>query len=127
MGRRWASLTLAASAFTLLGAAATPATSNEPAAGLTANAVTTVGSSYLPGTVVIREGDELSFLNVDALRHSVTSKTFADDGLAVFDSGFVAFTGRAEVRGVSSLRSTAQGYAFSCRVHPWMQGTLFVL
>lgn len=76
---------------------------------------------FIPATVTIDVGGEVTWSNDDSAAHTVTSGTAADGPDGVFDSGlFLAgatFSWKAEESGE---------YPYFCMVHPWMVGTVVV-
>lgn len=71
---------------------------------------------YEPGTVTVKEGAAVSWINEDGVAHTVTSK---EQGL--FDSSIIA-------SGQEWQHQFAEGgeYDYYCALHPWMEGTVHV-
>lgn len=90
----------------------------------------TRGSLYIPGdttgptSVVVLEGQTLSFTNLDTAAHSVTSDDLKPDGTLLFDSGSQSFRATAPVIGVPQLPPGT--YGFHCDIHT-MSGRLVVV
>ena len=73
------------------------------------------GFAYSPRELTVKIGDTVTWANADAQSHTAT----ADDG--GFDSGTIG--GNAS----KSVTLTAAGtFAYHCRIHPQMTGTLVV-
>jgi len=89
--------------------------------------VTVYADHFLPATVTLAHGGTLQFFDPDpwgngeAPGHTVTERRFPGPR---FDSGVVGLGKAAEVSGVSALAPGS--YAFTCRIHPFMRGTLIV-
>lgn len=89
--------------------------------------VTVYADHFLPATVTVDRGDGMQFFDPDpwgngeAPGHSLTESR--SEG-ARFDSGVVGLGRAAEVRGVDALGPGR--YDFTCRIHPFMHGTLVV-
>ena len=78
------------------------------------------------GPVLMLEGTELHYANLDPAPHSLTSVALKQDGSWLFDSGVVALGGTAPVAGTAEL--SPGDYPFMCSVHPaLMRGMLRVL
>jgi plastocyanin len=72
--------------------------------------------TYEPKVVTVKAGTKVTWSNNGAVVHTVT----ADDGKS-FDSG------NLQPKASFSLTPTAPGtFAYHCRQHPWMKGTLMV-
>lgn len=102
--------------------------SGASSAGTTPAVVAAAHFSFLPSTIVITAGSELTFTNLDASGHSVTARdqrpgTYRE----LFDSGVVATGASVPVEGVSELAPNAAGYEFVCVLHSTMQGRLIVI
>ena len=82
---------------------------------------------YLPDTITLIEGGELSFTNLGVPAHSLTSTILDENDRPLFDSGLVGFASVAMVRGVSDLTASPDGYEFYCWLQPWMRGRLIVI
>lgn len=79
---------------------------------------------YVPADVTIEEGESLTYVNLDAAPHDVTSRDGDADDEPLFASPTIT-TGTAGVEGVELL--AAGTYDFFCTIHPEMQGTLTVI
>ena len=78
---------------------------------------------FIPSTVTIGVGGEVTWVNDDAAAHTVTSGVLADGGSdGIFDSGLLGpgaeFSHRFEAAGE---------YHYFDLVHPWMQGIVIVM
>ena len=77
---------------------------------------------FIPSTVTIDMGGEVTWVNDDAAAHTVTSGVLADGGPdGLFDSGLLSPE--------TSFSATfwAEGeYPYFCLVHPWMEGLVIV-
>ncbi|MEP0520866.1 MAG: cupredoxin family copper-binding protein [Hyphomicrobiales bacterium] len=73
------------------------------------------GMSFNPGTITIAVGDTITFTNRDGAPHTAT----AEDG---------SFTTATLRKGKSETLTfaTAGTYAFFCKIHPGMKGTIIV-
>lgn len=72
--------------------------------------------AFTPATMTISAGTTVTWKNVSAVAHTVTS----DDGVS-FDSGAIA------AGGSFSFKFTKAGsYAYHCDIHPYMMGTIVV-
>ena len=76
---------------------------------------------FVPQTVTIDIGGEVTWLNVDAVAHTVTSGSTAEGMDGVFDSGL--FMPDAEF---SHVFEESGEYPYFCLVHPWMAGMVVV-
>ena len=76
---------------------------------------------FIPYTVTIDEGGEVTWTNVDTAAHTITSGSTADGFDGVFDSGLVS-------PGVefSHVFEEVGEYPYFCLVHPWMSGVVIV-
>jgi plastocyanin len=92
--------------------AAPPASTAAPAS---AGAVTIMGFAFKPATLDVAVGTTVTWTNQDSVGHTVT----ADDGS--FDSGTV--NGGATF---SQVFSTAGTFAYHCKIHSSMHGTITV-
>lgn len=77
---------------------------------------------FIPSTVTIDVGGEVTWVNDDAAAHTVTSGILTDGGPdGVFDSGLLSpettFSHKFEESGE---------YPYFCIVHPWMEGLVIV-
>ena len=89
--------------------------------------VAAAGFFYLPDTITLIEGGELSFTNLAVSAHTLTSTILDENDQPLFDSGWVGFSSVVMVRGVSDLRASLDGYEFYCWLQPWMRGRLIVI
>ena len=79
--------------------------------------------TFSPGTVTLDGGGTLTLVNLDIFDHTVTSVATGADGAPLFDVRVAAGTS-ATITGVEAL---AEGtYAFFCKLHPQMRGSLLV-
>ncbi len=76
---------------------------------------------FIPSTVTVDVGGEVTWSNDDTAAHTVTSGTAGDGPDGAFDSSlFMAGT-------TFSWTATEAGeYPYFCMVHPWMVGTVIV-
>ena len=76
---------------------------------------------FVPGTVTIDVGGEVSWVNEDTAAHTVTSGSTSSGPDGVFDSGLfmpeTSFSFKFEEAGE---------YPYYCMVHPWMSGMVIV-
>ena len=121
---RWALLAAAAAVVVLLAAPGHAAVNTAVAPPSAAS----VG--FATTTVVLIQGDTLTFANLDTTGHTLTAelKRSIRKGkkvykVPVFDSGFVQ-TGTATVKGTNTLKPGS--YKFYCQPHGLMKGTLVV-
>lgn len=96
--------------------------------GGSAGALTAWFTHYIPDTVTIGQGGTLVFFNPDLYggplggrAHTITESRA--DGPPRFDV-FVPFGTASAIGGTETL--PAGRYAFTCRIHPFMKGTLLV-
>ncbi|MBI1658810.1 MAG: hypothetical protein IS632_08600, partial [Thaumarchaeota archaeon] len=77
---------------------------------------------FIPSTVTIDVGGEVTWVNDDGAAHTVTSGVLTDGGPdGVFDSGlFMPATS------FSHKFEEAGEYPYFCLVHPWMNGLVIV-
>lgn len=92
-----------------------------PGSGATTECQAT-NECYLPPDVTITIGGTVTWNNVDALTHTVTSGTPQDGPSGEFDSDLVMVGGD-----FSHKFEDAGTYDYFCIVHPWMQGTVKVI
>jgi predicted secreted protein with PEFG-CTERM motif len=123
----------AASAGVLLVAAAWMLALPEALADDTAIVHNPVGSSvpgceetdegcFIPSTVTIDVGGEVTWVNDDAAAHTVTSGILADGGPdGVFDSSLLS-----PATSFSHKFEEIGEYPYFCLVHPWMEGLVIV-
>lgn len=79
------------------------------------HAVDIVGFSFSPRSITVAVGDTVTWANSDAQNHTAT----ADDGS--FDTGTVSSGSPKSV-----TFSTAGTFAYHCKIHPSMTGTVVV-
>jgi plastocyanin len=73
------------------------------------------GNTYDPGSVTVQEGEHVHFANHDSVKHSITA-----DGSGDFDKDLA---GGAET---DIDFPDAGTFAFHCKYHPAMRGTIVV-
>jgi plastocyanin len=106
-------------ALAVLGIAGTPATAADQVVVVAAHWI------YSPTPVHVTQGQALTFGNFDWLSGEGHSLTHAvARGTERFTSPIVPLASTARVAGVERL--PAGTYHFTCRVHPFMAGTLVV-
>ncbi|HEX6493119.1 MAG TPA: cupredoxin domain-containing protein [Candidatus Dormibacteraeota bacterium] len=99
----------------------------QPARAAGGAMVTVYADHFLPATVTVEHGGTVTFFDPDpwgngeAPGHTVTERHVPKPR---FDSGVVSLGKAGEVSGVSSLAPGT--YDFTCRIHPFMHGTLIV-
>ena len=81
-------------------------------------------NTFVPGDVVIRQGDSLTLTNADLAVHDVTASDVGPNG-PLFRSATIGPGKQAPVLGVSALDPGL--YPFVCSVHDGMVGTLQVI
>ena len=86
-----------------------------PASG---NTVTLQNIAYNPASITAHVGDTVTWNNADAFAHTVTSDSGAP---ASFDSGNLDASGT-----FTFTFSTAGTYAYHCKIHASMHGTVTV-
>ena len=105
-------------------------TSEEPEIVVTGDVIMSTKSSrpgceesdrcYIPSTITIDSGNQVTWLNQDSAFHSVTSG-FYDEPSDLFDSGhldpYESFTFDFNEEGT---------YDYFCTLHPWMEGQVIV-
>ena len=76
---------------------------------------------YMPNMVMLDIDGEVTWHNIDAAAHTVTSGTPSGEVGAVFDSGLIA-------PGLTfyHIFDTAGTFDYFCMVHPWMTGVVVV-
>lgn len=85
------------------------------AAQAATHAVTIKGFSFAPGTLTIKAGDTITFTNEDGAPHTATAKDKSFD------------TGRLNRSEGKSVTFNSKGtFAYFCRFHPNMTGTITV-
>lgn len=107
----------------LLAAGASLGTGQQPAAAAS-NTVTIQGFAFSPASLTINVGDTVTWVNKDAgVQHSATSDTGVTPA---FDTN--AFSGAADGSATSSAITfnTAGTFAYHCKIHPSMHGTIVV-
>ena len=77
---------------------------------------------FSPGTVTIPISGPLFWTNSGKLNHTVTSTGYPNTAGAPFDSGVI----RPGDTYNFELTSRSGTYAYFCRIHPWMNGTVTV-
>jgi plastocyanin len=79
-----------------------------------------VDRCYIPSSIVIESGKEITWINEDSAFHSVTSG-FYDAPTNLFDSGhldpFESYTLAFDRKGT---------FDYFCTLHPWMMGQVIV-
>jgi FtsP/CotA-like multicopper oxidase with cupredoxin domain len=83
-----------------------------------------LNSGYATPSVTISRGAQLSVLNLDTYTHTVTSEATDATGAPLFDVTVPPGATRAIP---AATRLAAGSYAFYCRFHPNMRGTLTVV
>lgn len=74
------------------------------------------------------KGNEIRFTNTDLGPHTLQSVSEPVAGFPRFGStSLVASGASVDVRGVNTLAVSATGYAFKCKLHPDMRGTLIII
>ncbi len=93
----------------------TPKTTPEPTPTTAPFEVEISGFAFLPPTITVAAGTTVTWTNLDAARHTVTSET------GLFDSGNL-------VRNASFSHSfTDRGrFSYYCTIHPSMRGEVIV-
>ena len=81
----------------------------------------TADGCFIPSTVTIDIGGEVTWENNDAAAHTITSGTPVEGPDGIFDSSLV-ITGSS----FSHVFAEAGSYDYFCMVHPWMQGMVMV-
>lgn len=77
---------------------------------------------FIPATVTIDAGGEVTWVNDDAVTHTVTSGVLTDGGPdGVFDSGLFS-----PATSFSHKFEEVGEYPYFCLVHPWMEGLVIV-
>ena len=75
---------------------------------------------YIPSSIIIEKGKQVTWVNQDSAFHSVTSG-FYDEPTELFDSGhldpFESFSLTFDESGT---------YDYFCTLHPWMRGQVIV-
>ena len=83
----------------------------------------TAEGCFIPMTVTVDVGGEVTWSNDDTAAHTVTSGTAGDGPDGFFDSGmFVA----GNTFSIKFDDFDAGDYPYFCIVHPWMKGTVIV-
>jgi plastocyanin len=86
-----------------------------PAALAADHAVDIAGFAFSPKTITVKVGDTVTWSNADAQGHTAT----ADDGS--FDTGTITSSTPK-----SASFATAGTFAYHCKIHPQMTGTVVV-
>lgn len=84
----------------------------------------TTSSCYLPASLLVYQGDTVTWHNYDAVSHTITSYDQSEDSDDIgefFDSGVLASGER-----FSTTFDNLGDYPFFCMLHPWMSGIVFV-
>ncbi len=82
---------------------------------------------YIPSTVTVDVGGEVTWSNDDTAAHTVTSGSAADGPDGAFDSSlFMAQTTYSVKFDGTDGPGDPGEYAYFCMVHPWMVGTVIV-
>lgn len=82
---------------------------------------------YIPSTVTIDVGGEVTWSNDDTAAHTVTSGSAADGPDGNFDSSlFMAGSTFSVKFDGTDGPDEPGGYSYFCMVHPWMTGTVIV-
>lgn len=75
---------------------------------------------YIPSSVTISSGEEVSWQNQDSAFHSVTSGEYGSAS-KLFDSGYM------DPDEIFIVQFTEPGiYNYHCTLHPWMEGQVIV-
>jgi plastocyanin len=82
-------------------------------------------SNYATPVMITQVGGPLSFLNLDAVQHDVTSDAKAPDGKPLFHSALAGLGENKPIDGLDNVKS-GQTYGFYCSIHPGMTGQLIV-
>lgn len=80
---------------------------------------------YLTPVMVVEQGGELSYTNLDAVQHDVVARDNGPDGQPVFRSRLASIGETVPVEGTERTES-GRTYPFYCSLHPNMQGQLIV-
>ena len=81
----------------------------------------TADGCFIPSTVTIDIGGEVTWENNDTAAHTITSGTPTEGPDGIFDSNLV-MAGSS----FSHVFAEAGSYDYFCMVHPWMQGMVMV-
>ena len=81
----------------------------------------TADGCFIPSTVTLDIGGEVTWENDDTAAHTVTSGTPSGEVGEVFDSSLIA-----PGSSFSHVFAEAGSYDYFCMVHPWMQGMVMV-
>jgi polyvinyl alcohol dehydrogenase (cytochrome) len=82
-------------------------------------------TGYATRAMATSRGAELSFVNLDAQQHDVTSDATRDGGRPLFASRRAGIGQVVPVSGLDRLQP-GRSYRFHCSLHPGMRGTLVV-
>lgn len=88
---------------------------NSSSTGPTANEVWIQGSAFNPATLTVSTGTRVTWQNKDGMTHTVTSDA------TLFDSGNLGTNAS-----FSFVFTTAGTYAYHCKIHTGMTGTVVV-
>lgn len=99
------------------GSSGTGEANSVPGSGANSNAVTIKDFAYSPASVTVATGTTIEFTNRDAADHTVTASDMKS-----FDSGTIS-QGKAQ----RITPNSAGTFAFFCRFHPFMKGTITVM
>ena len=78
---------------------------------------------YRPFVSYVATGEEIIFVNMDSMPHTVTSGVPRDNQAGtIFDSGMMSFSDSWNF----SIDEAGE-YQYFCMVHPWMLGTVNVM
>lgn len=95
---------------------AAPASSAAPSAAGGAPAVAIKNFAFSPASIDVKVGDKITWTNGDNAPHTVT-----------FDDATVASSGNVnEAQTYSASIAKAGAYAYHCKIHPSMKGTVNV-
>ena len=75
---------------------------------------------YIPSTITIESGKQVTWINEDSAFHSVTSG-FYDEPTELFDSGHLD-----PFESYSLTFDKTGTYDYFCTLHPWMMGQVIV-
>jgi plastocyanin len=88
-------------------------TVQETQAGVEANTVTIQNFAFNPGTLTVKQGTTVTWINQDSATHKIKSDTFNSPDLRQGDTYKFVFT-------------TKGSYDYSCSIHPSMTGKIVV-
>ena len=75
---------------------------------------------YIPSSIVIEKGEQVTWVNEDSAFHSVTSG-FYDAPTDLFDSGYMD-----PFESYTITFDDVGTYDYFCTLHPWMEGQVIV-